>query len=321
MSNRYVIGVDLGGSRVRAVLANEKGEFLDRCEFPTLADKGLYFVLERILECVRSVSSNAPRIDAIGVGAPGPINSKEGVVSNPPNLPGWVNVPLAKLIEEKTGIPTFLGNDANLAALGEFTYGSGKYVQHLIYITVSTGVGGGIIIDGQLLEGHNGAAGEVGHMVVQPGGPKCSCGGYGHLEALSSGTAIAKRAREAASLNKDTVMIELAGSVDKINAKIVDEAAKKGDPLALKLLEQAGQWLGYALINLIHIFNPQMISIGGGVSEAGELLLGPARKVVFEGLMPVFKQDLQIVKASLGGDVGLAGAVALALQESAKSKV
>jgi glucokinase len=310
-----VIGVDLGGTHVRGVVADEQGRFLDRCEVRTLAAEGLEAVLGRITSVVRELCAREPRVSAIGIGAPGPIDSRAGVVSTPPNLPGWVDVPLGRILQEAVGLPTFLGNDANLAALGEFEYGAGRDVRHLIYITVSTGVGGGIVVDGRLLEGQRGAAGEVGHMVVEPGGPLCSCGGYGHLEALVSGTAIGRQAREALQAGRSSLATELArGNPTGVTARVITEAGKQGDALAVELLTRAGRRLGLAVINLVHLFNPQMVAIGGGVSVAGELLLGPMREVVLDGVMPVFKEDLQLVPASLGRDVGLFGAVALALR-------
>lgn len=318
MENGLVVGVDLGGTQVRAVLGDTHGKLLERHEVNTNASEGLAAVLDRIVGAVQIVREGRSGIAAVGIGAPGPINFETGVVSTPPNLPGWVNVPLAQIVKERTGLPAFLGNDANLAALGEFTYGAGKYVQHLIYITVSTGVGGGVIVDGELLEGRRGAAGEIGHMVVEPEGPKCSCGGLGHLEALVSGTSLARQANEAIAGGRATRMTEIAKtSPTGLTARVVTDAAQEGDELAVELVERAGRRLGYAVINLVHVFNPQMVTIGGGVTSAGELLLAPMRAVVLDGVMPVFKEDLQMVPASLGRDAGLWGAVALAIRAGA----
>ncbi len=311
-----VVGVDLGGTNVRAVLADERGNFLERRETRTRAEEGPTAVVGRIVQLVREVSEGAARPSAIGIAAPGPIDSRARVVSNPPNLPGWESVPLGRLVQERVGVPAFLGNDANIAALGEFTYGAGREAQHLIYITVSTGVGGGIISDGELLEGHLGAAGEVGHMVVDPEGPICNCGLRGHLEGLASGTALGRQAREAVAAGRPTLMVKLTGGgADAITARTVSEAAARGDELGLELMTGAARWLGYAVISLVHLFNPQVITIGGGVSKAGDLLFQPLREVVFAGLLPVFKEDLRIVPAGLRGDAGLAGAVALALRQ------
>lgn len=314
MGETRVVGVDLGGTHIRAVLADERGRILKRREVRTLAAEGLPAVLDRIIATVREVCAGEP-IATIGIGAPGPIDSAAGLVSTPPNLPGWVNVPLGIIVQEAVGIPTFLGNDANVAALGEFAFGAGKDVQHLIYITVSTGVGGGVIVAGMPLEGQRGAAGEIGHTIVEPEGPVCSCGGRGHLEALVSGTAIGRQAREEIAAGRASLATELArDNPNGVTARIITQAAERGDALALELLARAGRRLGYAVTNLVHIFNPQMVAIGGGVSVAGENLLGPMRETVLEGVMPVFTEDLQMVRASLGTDAGIYGALALALR-------
>ena len=215
------------------------------------------------------------------------------------------------------GIPTFLANDAQAAALGELTYGVGRGVRDLIYLTVSTGIGAGILVDGCLLHGYHGGAGEVGHMIVEPGGTPCACGGRGHLEALASGTAIGRDAREALAAGRRSILwSQGAKSLAAITAADVTSAARQGDPLALELLARAGQYLGYAVITLVHLINPQMVVIGGGVSDANELLLGPMREVVDAGLMPLFQRDLEVVKACLGEDAGSCGAAVLAVQGS-----
>jgi len=316
-----VVGVDLGGTHIRAVLADAGGNFLARHEVRTLAQEGLDAVLDRIVLTVQAVCAGTPNVAAIGIGAPGPIDSTDGVVSTPPNLPGWVDVPLGRIVEERVGVPTVLANDANLAALGEFTYGAGRNVRHLVYITVSTGVGGGAIIDGELVEGYRGAAGEVGHTIVELDGPVCSCGKRGHLEALVSGTAIGRQARAAVAAGRQSVIPALAeGNPNGVTARIATQAAFQGDELALELFERAGSTLGRSVVNVIHILNPEMVAIGGGVSTAGEFLLGPMREVVMEELMPVFKEDLQLVVASLGRDVGLYGAVALAVRNAVQRR-
>ena len=311
------MGVDLGGTHIRGVLADEAGSFIERRHVRTEADEGLPAVLGRIVGMVSELCGVRPGVVAIGIGAPGPIDSQAGVVSTPPNLPGWVDVPLARIVQDEVGIPAFLGNDANVAALGEYSFGAGKEVRHLVYITASTGVGGGIIVDGKLLEGQRGAAGEVGHMVVEPGGELCSCGGRGHLEALVSGTAIGRQARAALEAGCQSIVAGMGReNPSGVSGRIVTEAAKLGDPLAVELVARAGERLGYAVINLVHLFNPRMVAVGGGVSLAGERFFDPMRRVVLDGLMPVFKQDLQLVPASLGPDAGLYGSVALALRAS-----
>lgn len=315
MSEVLFGGIDLGGTRVRAVLSDGDGRFLDRQEVRTLAEEGQDAVIERIASLAESVFGRAQGVRAVGVGAPGPINARTGTVTNPPNLPGWVNVPLGDLLQQRLGIPTFLGNDGNAAAVGELTYGAGRGAEDLIYITVSTGVGGGIVTGGKLVDGFNGAGGEIGHMVLYPDGEVCSCGHRGHLEAYASGPAIARQAVEAVAAGEPSIIPRLAeGNPNGITARIVAQAAAEGDVLGVRLLRLAGERLGHAAVTLIHLLNPQLIIVGGGVSAAGGLLLDPMRVVVSQGLMPVFHEGLRIVPSELGADVGLYGAVAVAVR-------
>ena len=306
-----VVGVDLGGTYIRAALADEGGALLERRKVETLAREGVEAVVGRIVWAVEEVSE--PNVAALGICSPGPLSSRTGIVYSPPNLYGWSDVPLAGMLEDRLGIPVFLGNDANAAALGEFAYGAGRGYRHVIYITVSTGVGGGIISDGRLLEGQRGAAGEVGHVIVEPGGPLCGCGNRGCLEALISGTAIARQAREALAAGRESAIGSLAETDPHgVTAEVVVRAAREGDGLAGELLETAGRRLGTALLGLVHVFDPQVIVVGGGVTNAGELLMKPARDAMFAGLMPIFKEGLEVVPPELGADAGLYGAVALA---------
>jgi glucokinase len=311
VDDAYVIGVDLGGTYIRAVLADERDAFVERRRSMTLAKEGASAVLDRIAGMVIDLSSRVGQVAAVGIASPGPLNAKTGVVYSPPAFPDWRDVPLVRLMHERTGLPCFLGNDANVAALGEFDYGAGRGFRHLIYITVSTGIGGGVIVDGKLLEGQKGAAGEVGHMVMEQDGPLCGCGGHGCLEALASGTAIARQAREALASGRESTIGSLVGA-DGITAEVVAGAAKEGDALGVELIRAAGRRLGCGVINLVHVFNPQVVMIGGGVTNAGELLLEPMRETVSAGLMSVFKEDLAILLPGLGADAGLYGAVALA---------
>ncbi len=308
-----MIGVDLGGTYLRAALADERGALVERRQVETGAREGVAAVVDRIVRIVEEVGAGAPEVTAVGVGSPGPLNARTGVVASPPNLPGWRDVPLARMLEERLVVPVRLGNDANVAALGEYAYGAGRGALHVIYITVSTGVGGGIIADGRLLEGQRGAAGEVGHVIVEPDGPPCGCGNRGCLEALASGTAIARRAREEIAAGRQSAIAEPAvGSADGVTAQVIVGAARAGDALSVELLREAGRWLGLGVVGLVHLFNPQVVIVGGGVTGAGELLMEPLRDEVFSGVMPVFREDLKIVLPDLGSDAGLYGAVALA---------
>ncbi len=220
-------------------------------------------------------------------------------------------------LEEEFQIPIWVENDADLAALGEHRFGAGRGFDRLIYITVSTGIGGGIIINGQFLSGSSVSAAEIGHMVVDPDGPVCNCGGRGHLEALASGTAIARMAVERISQGEPSGISRLVrGDLSRVTAETVVEAAGQGDVTAQAVMRQAGTSLGMAVVSLIHIFDPEVVIIGGGVSNAGELILKPIREVIAQRAMPDFKNRARVVRSALGDDSVILGAVALALDKA-----
>jgi len=312
---RWVIGVDLGGTQIRALRTDLAGEKAARAEQLTQAQQGPQAVLSRILKTVREVMEGVPQeeIMGLGIGAPGPIDSA-GVVHDPPNLPGWPGISLVEELSGPLGLPVYAGNDANLGALAEHRFGAGVGVEHLVYLTVGTGIGGGVISHGRMLTGWRGFAAEIGHQTLDPDGPLCGCGQPGHLEAFASGPAIARQARLALEQGRSSTIPEHAKG--PVTAASVAAAAMAGDALAIELLRQAGTYLGLGLANVIHILEPQRILIGGGVSRAGELLLGPARAAVEQRLMSPVYRGIEILPAALGPDVGLMGAAALALQET-----
>jgi glucokinase len=255
-------------------------------------------------------------LGGVGIAAAGVLEMERGVITASPNLPGWKNVPLRDMIEEKLGVRTFLLNDANAAALGEHRFGVGRDVDDLIYITVSTGIGGGIIIGGKIYDGICGSAGEIGHMTIDINGPRCRCGNIGCLETLASGTAMAAEARKRLAQGTKSSLLELArGEPENITAKTVSEAARGGDPLALELVSRAGSYLGVGMVNLINIFNPQMIIVGGGVSRMGDMLLDPAREVVRERAFRLPAEAVRIIISELGDDAGVLGAAAFVREQ------
>jgi glucokinase len=220
-------------------------------------------------------------------------------------------------------LPVFVGNDANLAALGEHRFGAARGFDDIIYMTISTGIGGGIIQSGQLLQGHKGLAGEIGHVAVQPGGPLCGCGNRGCLEALASGTAIGHQAQTlAVAGHAPAILAAAGGDTSQISSKSVGQAAAQGDEIAIKLLRQAGRYIGIGIANLMHLFNPQRFVLGGGVTQTGPLLFKPIRRTVRRWAMnPMYWEDTEIVPAGLGDDAGLLGALAFAnTQARAESK-
>lgn len=316
--NPVVIGIDLGGTKINTALVQSDGAIIAQDYRPTLASEGLQPVFERVLDSARQVMAQAgiarSRVSGVGIGAPGPIEIETGVVMSPPNLPGWERVPLKQLVEDEFGVATFLENDANAAAWGEHYFGAGRGVEHMIYVTVSTGIGGGLILGGNLYHGANGMAGEIGHIILEPDGPLCGCGSRGCLEALASGTAIARVARERVTQGIPTLISDLADDApERITARLVAEAARQGDKEADEILTEAMEYLGIGMANLVNLFNPQLIVIGGGVTNIGERLFLPVRQAIERNAFRMAAQVVRVAPAELGDNVGVLGAAAVAL--------
>ncbi|MEJ2597296.1 MAG: ROK family protein [Anaerolineales bacterium] len=304
----YHIAADVGGTQLRAACYSTDSLIPIQVErIATQADGATPW--ERLKTLIASVWPQDQGVDAIGVAAPGPLDSNQGVVMAAPNIPGWVDLPLRQELQDRFHIPVVVGNDANLAAVGEWKYGAGKGHHHLIYLTVSTGIGGGVIIDDRLLLGDRGLAAELGHVTVLHDGPLCGCGQRGHLEAIASGTAIARWVEE--ELKNGSI----SSLVDErpVTAKAVSKAAHAGDNLAIAALDRAGRFIGQALADYLHIFNPTAVIIGGGVSLSGDLLLDPLCDSLKKHVLTNHYLDhLTIANAALGDDAGLMGALALA---------
>jgi len=318
-----VLGVDLGGTKILTVVTNSQGKMLSHDHSITPAPKGHEAVILSILESAHRALEQADvvisELTAIGVGAPGLSNPETGILFTSPNLPGWRDVPLRDIMQERLGKKTFVINDANAAALGEFYFGAARGIRNFIYITLSTGIGGGIIIDGKIYSGAIGAAGEVGHMTIDDEGPICNCGNRGCWEALASGTALAKEARHRIKEGVATSILEYAeGDVEKVTAQVIYSAAEQGDSLAKELIARTGYYVGVGLANLINIFNPELIVIGGGLSNIGDMLLEPAFKVAEERAYMEAFQAVRFASAELGRNSGVLGAAAFALQELRK---
>lgn len=311
MTNKYYIGLDLGGTKIATGITDANGKLLATVRIPTQAVDGFEIVTRRmgdtIDEVMQKTGVNASDIIAIGVCAPGAIDLTNGIVRGSPNLK-WHNVPLKNIIEERFHIPTYLDNDANIAGLGENRFGAGKGSKHMLYMTVSTGIGGGIILDGKVYRGATFGAGEIGHITIDMNGPLCGCGNYGCVEALASGPAIARTAKKALLDYPDSLL----NTYPEITAKEVAEAARKGDPLAIEVINKAAGYIGATLASLVNTLNPDLIVIGGGVSQMGDLILNPIREEVRKRAINSFSENLKIVQAKLGGDVGIMGAIALA---------
>lgn len=309
------LALDLGGSRCRVALVRRDGS-LDRKEtFPT--PRSPSGGLRRLTEAVRSLLAAAGRdgVRGLGVGVAGPVERRTGTLRHPPNLPEWDGVSLKQAWGKEFGLPVYVGNDANLAAWGEYRYGAGRGADHIVYLTLSTGIGGGVVIGGRLLEGALGYAGELGHITIDRRGPRCTCGNVGCFEALASGTAIARRARRRLAGGAPSRLRELAkGEPERIDAALVARAAREGDPVAHAVLEEAARAVGAGIVGLVHVFNPQRVIIGGGVGRAWPLLKPVVEDYVRRYAMPPFREGLSLVPSALGDDAGLLGAAALVFE-------
>lgn len=306
--DRVIVGVDLGGTQMRVARFDGQLNILERLAEPTKAREGRERVISRLLDLIaRVVPGGAGALEGIGVSVPGPINPHEGTVVKPPNLPGWHNVPIRKIIQERFGCPTYLGNDANVAALAEATRGAAKGYHYVLYLTVSTGIGSGILDDGRLLVGAEGLGAEAGHMLMVVDGE------VRDVEQVASGTAIARQAVERLRAGEKSLILDLVnGDLENVSAKMVAQAAAQGDRLAVLLIEQSGFMVGLAVASLLHVLNPQIVVIGGGVSNAGELWFAPLRRAVAEYVLdPAYYQNVPVVPAALGDNVALIGAAAL----------
>jgi glucokinase len=312
---KYLGAVDLGGSKILSVIAQGDGRRLGEDRRLTDAEAGPDAVLERIVGSLQEALAKAGLgqgdLAAVGICSPGPCDTDAGVISSAPNLPGWRDVPICRYLEERLGVPARLENDANAAALGEHVYGAGRGCRHLIYMTVSTGIGGGLILDGRLYRGATGVAGELGHMTIEPDGPLCGCGNRGCLEALASGTGIAARGEELVAQGGSALLARLAQEQGDLTAETVSRAAGQGDIACQGIIRRAGYYLGIGFASYVNIFNPEVIIIGGGLAKVGELLLGPARVEMAARAMREALKAVQLRPAELGDYAGVMGMVAL----------
>ncbi len=313
MSTRLVMGVDIGGTSIKAALLDSSGTILSKREEPTPVSLGEDGVIARVGEiAVRLLETN--RLDThhlagIGVGVPGAVNVQAGVVYHAVNL-GWKETPLREKLEAYLGIPVLVDNDANIAALGEMWKGAGQGTTDLIAITLGTGVGGGVIVNGQIIHGVNGASGEIGHMTMVPnGGPPCNCGKTGCLESYASATAIIRAGTKRAQSGESALLSRLLAANGSLEAKDIFAAAQAGDEAALAIVDEAAFYLGLALSHLANVLNPGKIVIGGGVAAAGEFLFSRVRTSFTRFVaFPVAAASCEILPATLGNDAGVIGA-------------
>ena len=305
MSGKF-LGIDIGGTKVMLALVSAEGVTLKRNRMETRAEDGPRRVVERIAGVARE-TTGGEEITAVGLGVPGPIDFSRGLVTLAPNL-GWKNIPIVDLFAEHLEWPLFLENDALVAAWGEKTLGAGQNFDHFIYMTISTGIGGGLILDGKLYRGAYGTGGELGHMIVDPSGPACGCGNQGCLEVMAAGRALARMGREALEQGQWPEGPRPEG----ITGSTITSWARAGDQPSLKILNRQARYLGLGLANLVHILDPQAFVLGGGVMEAADLLLPRIQAAMDDYLMPGYGQRLQLLPARLGDIGGALGAAMVA---------
>lgn len=310
------IGIDIGGTKISMVLGNARGRILARREIPTLKNsrvrQGLRLLIENLHQLIRDARVPSHQILGIGIGIPGAVNTSKGIVPNSPNLKGWRNLPLGRILTRSFGCPVILMNDANAAVVGEKIFGAARKAKHVIYLTISTGVGGGILIDERLVEGANFVAGEIGHMTIMPEGDRCNCGQRGCLEAYASGTAIGRYVEREIRSGRGHGIERWIPRTKGISGREVGLAAEHGNPLAMQAYRRAGNYLGVGIGTLLNILNPQVVVLGGGVLKSAPPAHWQAMlKSVKRHAWPEAFRAAKIVRTRLGDHVGNLGALAL----------
>ncbi|MET3581292.1 glucokinase [Mesorhizobium robiniae] len=312
---KLALAFDLGGTELRGALVERGGRVAARVSAPTMAGAGSEAVIGQIIALAGTLLAEHPQAKVAGIGmcAPGPLDPKAGIVIGPPTLAGWHDVPLIDILGRQFGLPVRLENDANAAALGEWRLGAGRGSGSLVFVTVSTGIGGGVVVDGHIYHGRRGLAAEIGHMTITGEGDRCFCGAVGCFEAVASGTALGRRATRLTAPGDGSLLRRFSGD-GEVSARHVVEAARAGDVSALELIEAEARWLGIGFTNLLHLFSPDLIVMGGGLANGFDLLAPEIRATVEQRAMPAYR-DVPIVPAELGDRAGLIGAASLILWE------
>ena len=314
----YALVADVGGTRTRVALVDATGAIVVRHSAETLAREGREAVMNRLAEALEHVASERrTEIKGVGLSLASPVEPGTGVMYNPPNLgPEWHLYTPIPMLRERLSLPVYAENDATLGALGEHAFGAGRGCDNMVYMTVSTGIGGGVIIGGNLYTGTNGFGGEIGHMTIDQNGPLDNCGNVGCLEALASGTALARMAQELIGAGESSVMLGFAGGdIKAVDARIVVQAAQQDDALAQSLMQEVGRSLASGIITLMHIFDPQLIVIGGGLGQNLDMFMPTIEPEVKRRAMAHFQGAVPVAKSQLGDDVSLLGAAALVFKE------
>lgn len=313
--NKVIAGIDIGGTKIAIALESLSGEKISALRLPTQIEIGAYAIVENISRAISKVlEEKKATLAAIGIGCPSPLDIEKGLVISPANLQDWDKFPIVKLFTERFKVPVILDNDANTAALGEHVYGAGRGLQNIIYVTFSTGIGGGIILGGEIFHGVSTGAGELGHTIVQPvGGVRCNCGSYGCLETICAGVHIARRAEERLAKGEPSLMSELAAKTGEVTAKTVVEAVRQNDKLALEIWEETCRFLAIGIANSISLLAPEAVVIGGGIAAAtADLLFPKLRQLLPQFVSSIPKDKINVLPATLGSESGVCGALVLA---------
>lgn len=323
--SEVIIGVDLGGTNVKTAIVSTEKEVLAKDSRPTHAERGPEAVMDVMEQAVRELTASAgidlAQVLAVGFGAPGPMNWQTGVIYSPPNLPGWKNVPLGDAMARRLGVPCFIDNDANVAAYGEYWMGAGQGTESMVVLTLGTGVGGGVVVFGQLLRGIDGTAAELGHLKVQRDGRRCGCGQHGCLEAYASVSGMVRTAVEGLEAGRPSVLDEMCGGDgEQITGKMISDAAQAGDALAFWVFEETATWLGMGIGSIINYQNPERVVLCGGMIAAGDILFGPVRRAAAANCFEVPGKRCEIVPAGLGADSGVLGCAGCALARYQESR-
>lgn len=319
----YILGVDLGGTKILTGVFDAKLDLKGSAKVSTKAGRGVEAVIERVARCVREALDECDlalaRVRGVGIGAPGAVDTEAGRVIFAPNLPEWKDIPLKKELEKLLGVPVFLGNDCNVCTLGVFEKEFKSKPKHLIGIFIGTGIGGGLILNGELFCGHNLTAGEIGHMVIEINGPKCGCGNRGCYEALASRTAIFRRIQAAVKDGQKTLLTDMLGDdLKDMRSGDLRKAIRRGDKFVEKVIEEAAEYTGIGVANLINILNPEVVVVGGGLIEAlGDEMMPALVKTAKEHVMPGTFSGIEIKASKLGDDAGITGAAVLARRGTA----
>lgn len=310
-----VLAIDIGGTKIMCAVVSEEGRIQVSDVGLTQADEGVSSVIDHLFQLIDELLvqdiTEIRKLSGIGIACAGGVDTERGLITQSPNLPDWRDVPLAEIVGEKYQMDAYLVNDASAAALGEHRFGAGMGISNLVMLTLGTGIGGGIVINNELYLGTRGSAAELGHMIIDINGPACSCGSNGCLESFASGTAIARNAINRIKLGEKSSLIDMIeGKIDTITAENVGEAAQEGDDLAMDVFSRAAYYLGVGLVNLVNIFNPEMIILGGSIAQQLDLMREPARQVVDARAFKIAAESVRIVPAQLGNEAGVCGAAA-----------